>query len=215
MNSSLIKIVKSEISGQQKETVNARVLHQFIESKQQFSDWIKNRIEKYGFVENEDFTIHKITNGQNDGKFKPIEYYITLDMAKELSMIENNDKGRQIRKYFIQLERQINSPIALQKPKAQRLPPNCDNIVIKKINAYNMYPTYDIDDYVACVETNRITEYNQAYLLRCNEHYYIRRAVKTSDNRILLTNDNEQDRKYDSFLNNNDEIMAIIVQKIN
>lgn len=213
MNSSLIKIGKSEISGQPKETVNARELHQFIESKSKFSDWIKNRIEKYGFLEKEDY-LSLSKNLENGGRI--IEYFITLDMAKELSMIENNDKGRQIRRYFIQCEKQIYSPVKQiepVKPKALNYPDN--RVVVKKVNANNMSPTYEIDDKVLCVLTNRITEYNQAYLLRCNEFYYIRRAVKTSDDRILLINDNRSDRRYDGFLKKNDEIMAMIIQKCN
>ena len=51
----LIKVTEKE--GEQ--LVSARELHEFLESKQQFVDWIKNRIEKYGFIENEDFTLHK------------------------------------------------------------------------------------------------------------------------------------------------------------
>jgi len=100
----LITIGTSDISGQQKETINARELHQFVESSQEFANWIKNRILKYGFVENEDYLI-KLSD-RNDGKAgkKRIDYHITLDMAKELAMIENNDKGREIRKYFIACE---------------------------------------------------------------------------------------------------------------
>jgi phage anti-repressor protein len=55
-----------------------------------FSTWIKARIEKYEFVQEVDFVrLHKIVDGENKG-FQPIEYFISLDMAKELSMVENN-----------------------------------------------------------------------------------------------------------------------------
>ncbi|MDB4284613.1 antA/AntB antirepressor family protein [bacterium] len=71
--------------------VDARELHSFFESKQKFADWIKNRIASYEFIEGEDFsTNHKITNRQ-----KSTEYTISLDMAKELSMVERNEKGKQ------------------------------------------------------------------------------------------------------------------------
>jgi len=52
---------------------------------------------KYGFLDNQDFTIHKIVIGNNT----QIDYYLSLDMAKELSIVENNEKGMQERKYFI------------------------------------------------------------------------------------------------------------------
>ena len=62
------------------QTVNARELHAFLESKQDFSTWMKNRIEKYDFVENQDFVVFHKKMETNNATM--IEYYITLDMAK-------------------------------------------------------------------------------------------------------------------------------------
>ena len=77
------------INGNAVETVSARELHEFLESKQDFSTWIKNRIEKYEFVENQDF----VTFSENSEKGRPrLEYALTLDMAKELSMVERNEQ---------------------------------------------------------------------------------------------------------------------------
>ena len=102
----LISLTQSAINGELQQTVNARELHKFLDSKRQFVDWIKNRIEKYGFVENQDY----ITFSQNNEKGRPSqEYHIILDMAKELAMVENNDKGREARQYFIQCEKQLKS----------------------------------------------------------------------------------------------------------
>ena len=88
-------------------TVNARELHDFLESKRRFSDWIKQRINKYGFVENEDYTKVSQKNDTFGGPQQSIEYYISIDMAKELSMVENNDRGRKVRIYFITCEREL------------------------------------------------------------------------------------------------------------
>ena len=99
----LISLTQSAINGELQQTVNARELHAFLQSKQDFSTWIKNRIEKYGFVENQDFVrFHKKMEANNATM---IEYYITLDMAKEVAMIENNEKGRDVRQYFITCEK--------------------------------------------------------------------------------------------------------------
>ena len=99
----LISLTQSAINGELQQTVNARELHAFLESKQDFSTWIKNRIEKYGFVENQDFVrFHKKMEANNATM---IEYHITLDMAKEVAMIENNEKGRDVRQYFITCEK--------------------------------------------------------------------------------------------------------------
>lgn len=97
----LIKI--SEYNG--KRAVNARELHQFLESKQDFSNWIKNRIEKYDFVENQDYCSFNKIIEREIGATSRIEYALSLDMAKELSMVENNEKGRLARKYFIECEK--------------------------------------------------------------------------------------------------------------
>ena len=99
----LIKLNEQTINNEMVQTVNARELHAFLESKQDFSTWIKNRIEKYVFVENQDFVrFHKKMEANNATM---IEYYITLDMAKEVAMIENNEKGREVRQYFITCEK--------------------------------------------------------------------------------------------------------------
>lgn len=83
--------------------VNGRDLHEGLGSKRQFSDWIKQRIDKYGFVDGEDFTVHKFVNG----KTVQIDYILTLDMAKELAMVDGSEKGREVRRYFINCEKEL------------------------------------------------------------------------------------------------------------
>jgi anti-repressor protein len=83
----LIKIITNE---QGQKLVSARELHEFLEVKSKYADWIKNRIKKYGFIENTDFiTLSKIL--ENGGK--EYDHVLTIGMAKELSMVENNEKG--------------------------------------------------------------------------------------------------------------------------
>lgn len=88
-----------------KRAVNARELHQFLESKYQFANWIQERITKYGFVENHDYEVFKENLKNSNGGRPQIEYALSVDMAKELSMVENNEKGRLARKYFIECEK--------------------------------------------------------------------------------------------------------------
>lgn len=101
-----LTISTTKIGQEEGQTVSAREVHAFVESKQDFSDWIKARIKKYGFAENEDFTVHKFMDGDNAGRFASVEYFITFDMAKELGMVEANEKGQQIRRYFIAMEKE-------------------------------------------------------------------------------------------------------------
>jgi len=87
-----------------RKTVNARELYAFLEVQSKFADWFKNRSEKYDFFNDIDFvTVSK--NLENGGRTK--EYFLSIEMAKELSMVENNEKGRQARKYFIECEKKL------------------------------------------------------------------------------------------------------------
>ena len=102
----LIKI--EERNGEQ--LVSGRELHQFLESSERFSRWWE-RMLSYGFKENEDFTSVQKSTVVNNGAKKEIgDYIMKLSMAKELSMIQRNEKGKQAREYFIKCEEAWNSP---------------------------------------------------------------------------------------------------------
>lgn len=99
----LIRITEGE-NGQG--AVSARELHIFLESKQDFSTWIKNRIEKYDLIENVDFVTAPQSYGTANGGYSTrMEYVLSIDAAKELSMVEGNEKGKEARKYFIACEK--------------------------------------------------------------------------------------------------------------
>lgn len=90
-------------------TLSARELHEFLGVKSKYADWFKN-MSAYGFEENIDYrTISK--NLENGGRKK--DHEITLDMAKEIAMIQRSEKGKQLRQYFLELERKWNSPEAV------------------------------------------------------------------------------------------------------
>lgn len=126
MNNTLIPVFESTINEELVQTVNARDLHTFLESKQDFSTWIKSRIDQYGFIENQDFTLVHRKMEQVSGAKYLIEYHITIDMAKEVSMVERNEKGKEARRYFIACEKRLNdisslSPAELLVRQAQML----------------------------------------------------------------------------------------------
>lgn len=87
-----------------KKAVNARALHAFLGSKRDFSTWIKDRIKSYDFVENQDYVVFPNFGENPKGGRPQIEYALSIGMAKELSMVEGNEKGKQARKYFIACE---------------------------------------------------------------------------------------------------------------
>lgn len=121
MATSLVPVFTGTIQNQSIQLCNARDLHHSLESQQQFANWIKNRIEQYGFTEGDDYLINLLNRSDGKAGKRRTEYHLTLDMAKELAMVENNDKGRQIRRYFISLERKTgNTSKALPAPEPKR-----------------------------------------------------------------------------------------------
>ncbi|EPX8820083.1 antA/AntB antirepressor family protein [Campylobacter coli] len=108
-----IQIYNDKTIGAEINSANAREIFQFLNSEQEYSNWIKNRISHYNFIENQDYIIELVYTKGRPRK----EYYITLDMAKELCMVENNEKGRQARRYFIECEKRLKNLEAEQMQK--------------------------------------------------------------------------------------------------
>lgn len=113
----LIKIEDKEIDNRAVQTVSARELHKFLESKRQFSDWIKAKLERLRLVENKDFIIisqNCETIDKNGNKKVSVanEYFINLDTAKHIAMMENTDRGFEVRDYFIECEKQLKEVIS-------------------------------------------------------------------------------------------------------
>lgn len=88
--------------------VNGRELYTVLESKQDFSTWVKRRLLECDAEENEDFELLHNSVEQVSGTKYRIEYIIKLDTAKEMAMLERNEKGKQVRKYFIAVEKKYN-----------------------------------------------------------------------------------------------------------
>lgn len=98
----LIKV--QERDGEQ--LVSGRELHQFLESSERFSKWWE-RMVGYGFEENKDYTLYQKVHPQN--KQEIIDYLMKISMAKEISMLQRNEKGKEARNYFIKCEEAWNS----------------------------------------------------------------------------------------------------------
>lgn len=94
-------------------TLSARELHEFLEIKTKYKDWFP-RMVAYGFDENVDYRTmaqKRATAQGNETTYN--DHEITLDMAKEIAMIQRSEKGKQVRQYFLELERKWNSPEAV------------------------------------------------------------------------------------------------------
>ena len=109
----LIPLTQAKIDGEETNAVNARDLHAFLGNRDRFTSWIKDRIDQFGFVENQDFS----TFSENSEKGRPRkEYLISISMAKELAMVERTPKGKEARLYFIECERRAKEA-AVAAPK--------------------------------------------------------------------------------------------------
>lgn len=101
----LIAVAERMIGENLIQTADARELHAFLENGDHFATWIADRIKQYDFVEGVDFVTY---SGFSEKGRPPKEYAISLDMAKELSMVDRSAKGKQARQYFIACERRAS-----------------------------------------------------------------------------------------------------------
>lgn len=107
----LIPLFFAEVDDESTPLCNARDLHEIMKVETRFNDWITRRIEEYSFIEGEDY-YSNLSNrsGGSPGK-RRTDYQLTLDMAKELAMIENNEIGRKVRRYFIRCEKELRAEL--------------------------------------------------------------------------------------------------------
>lgn len=111
----LIPVYKNE---EGKKLVNARELHEWLRVGTSFKDWVNRRIGEYGFSDGKDFSSFlSESNGGRPSK----EYVITLDMAKELSMVERTLKGKEARQYFIKCEEKLKEVSTKQLSPMEQL----------------------------------------------------------------------------------------------
>ena len=107
----LIKVTTNENDEQ---LVNGREVYEFLGVKDNYTDWFKRMI-KYGFDENVDFISFSEKSDKPFGGRPQVNHYVKLDMAKEISMLQRTERGKQARRYFIQLEKFWNSPEMVTK----------------------------------------------------------------------------------------------------
>ena len=153
--------------------VNARALHAYMQVGKDFSNWIKDRIRSAGFVEGEDFTIVSPVSANQTGRGgdrRSKEYHATMDMAKELAMLEKTKLGRQARRYFIDCEKQLRAR-ALMPGEA---PPNFKDPLV----AARFYIEAEEGRRAALT---KLDESNAQVVLLTNDVTDLKTEVKTGD----------------------------------
>lgn len=104
------------------QVVNARELWKALEIGRDFSNWVKDRLEAIGAVENVDYCLLAKSGEQNGrGGSNRIDYILTMDTAKEMAMLERNEKGKMLRRYFIEAEKRYREMKLIRaRSKAER-----------------------------------------------------------------------------------------------
>ena len=102
----LIKITSKKVGNEAQNTVNARDLWDFLESKKDFSEWIKQQIKSLDLEEDFDYCSFPLKVKREIGGTVQIEYILTLDVAKHIAMASRTKKGKEVRQYFIDIEKE-------------------------------------------------------------------------------------------------------------
>lgn len=144
------ELLKINTTDSERITVSARDLHEALEVKTQFKDWFPRMCE-YGFEDGKDFCsfLSESTGGRPSQ-----DAQITVDMAKEIAMLQRTEKGKEVRKYFIQIEKEWNSP---ERVMARALTIANKTIETLKIENSELKPKADYFDNL--VERNLLTNF--------------------------------------------------------
>lgn len=116
----LVTIVTREIGGEKQLAVDGRTLHKRLNVGRDYTSWIKGRIKQYSFVDGQDYELTLTQTGERSN-VTAHEYVLSLDMAKELAMVEKNETGRSVRRYFIDCEKQLRNRPSLPGDAMERL----------------------------------------------------------------------------------------------
>lgn len=148
-------VAEGTIGGETVQTTDGRQLHAFLKVGKDFSTWIKDRIDQYDFVENQDFTVFTEIGGNPSGGRPTKEYAVSIDMAKELAMVERNEQGKKARLYFIECERRAKAAtnvhflVPKTLPEALRLAADlAEKVETQKAVIVEMAPKVEFHDKV-------------------------------------------------------------------
>lgn len=170
------ELLKIDTSDAERITVSARDLYEFLEATERFNSWFE-RMTQYGLTEGEDFnplkSLRVQTEGNREVQREVDDYQLTIDTAKQIAMLQRNEKGTQARKYFIQVENAWNSP---EKVMARALEIAHKTIATLEIENKEMKPKALFADAVAQSDTS-ILVYDLAKLICQN-------GVKIGGNRL-------------------------------
>ncbi|MEI8634699.1 antA/AntB antirepressor family protein [Vibrio sp. PP-XX7] len=140
-----VPVYKAQIGSLLTRCVDARTLHTELGNKTEFSKWISRKLEEHMFEEGIDFSpyLTKSTGGR-----PAHEYHITVNLAKELCMLENTPVGRQFRLYFIECERKLQRALSITPTQAKLLKGEIEDCIKKLKNANNQHDVVFYKEYL-------------------------------------------------------------------
>lgn len=171
----MIELLKVEVNKNGESTVSGRMLHNFLDIKEKYTQWF-NRMCEAGFKENIDFISFSEKTEKPQGGRPSIDHQLTLDMAKHLSMMQRNEKGMIARQYFIDIGKKWNSPEMIM---SRALAIANKNLLMKdeqilKLTAENTEMKPKADYFDELVERNTLTNFREtAKLLHIGQNKFI------------------------------------------
>lgn len=170
------ELLKVEVNENGEPTISGRMLHNFLEVKEKYTQWF-NRKSK-GFIENVDFVPYseKTESGGVSGVKVILNHVLTLDMAKHLAMMQQNEKGMIARQYFIDVEKKWNSP---EMVMSRALTIANKNLLMKdeqilKLTTENQIMKPKADYFDELVDRNTLTNFRDtAKMLHIGQKYFI------------------------------------------
>ncbi len=164
-------------------TISGRDLHEALEVSTKYADWFK-RMCDYGFTENEDFilvTQKRETNNPKNPYTTITDHQLTIDMAKEICMLQRSEKGKQFRQYFIEIEKQWNTPEAVMARALQMA-----NRQIEEIKSHNIILEAKIEeDKPKVLFAESVSVSKTSILVRDLAKLITQNGVKIGQNRLF------------------------------
>ena len=155
-----LKVIENELVPVYETSTGEKVvygseLHSVLEVKSNYRDWIRNRLGDCEAVEKEDYEAAKILAPSGQTK---IDHIIKLDTAKEMAMLERNEKGKQVRRYFIQVEKKYKEKTIregiTQKPEKKKKNLSAANMLVKTVSG--IFKDAGVDPMFIAAEAKRL-----------------------------------------------------------
>lgn len=136
------ELLKIKVNDNQEQTVSGRELHMFLGIETPYTKWFE-RMLQYGFTEGKDYTDKNVSvlSEKREREYTQIDHIMKIDMAKELCMLARNEKGKIARQYFLEVEREWNSP---EKVMARAL--KLADVKIKEITMFAEQQTKRLEE---------------------------------------------------------------------